>query len=84
MRTGWPRATSWSGVDTWPATARRRRSGRAAYQAVEDVTDQLAGQVWDALGAAETERLTELLRPMARAASAAMPFPNPIGLPRPA
>lgn len=59
-------------------------AGRAAYQAVEDVTDRLAGEVWDALGDAETERLAELLSPMARAASATMPFPNPIGLPRPA
>jgi hypothetical protein len=59
-------------------------AGRAANQAVEDVTDQLAGQVWDALGAVETERLAEVLAPMARAASATMPFPNPIGLPRPA
>jgi hypothetical protein len=59
-------------------------AGGAAYQAVEDVTDRLAGEVWDALGDAKTDRLAELLGPMARAASAAMPFPNPIGLPRPA
>ncbi|HEX2354873.1 MAG TPA: hypothetical protein VHI50_00220 [Micromonosporaceae bacterium] len=59
-------------------------AGRAAYQAVEDVTDRLAGEVWRALGEAETRRLAELLRPVARAASSAMPFPNPIGVPRPA
>jgi hypothetical protein len=59
-------------------------AGRAAYQAVEDVTDRLAAEVWRALGEAETRRLADLLRPIARAASAAMPFPNPIGIPRPA
>jgi hypothetical protein len=59
-------------------------AGRAAYQAVEAITDRLAGEVWLALGEAETRRLADLLRPLARAASAAMPFPNPIGVPRPA
>jgi hypothetical protein len=57
--------------------------GRAAYRAVEEVTDRLAEQVWRALGDAETRRLADLLRPLARAASATMPYPNPIGLPRP-
>jgi len=56
--------------------------GRAAYGAVEEITDRLAGEVWDRLGSAATERLAELLRPLARTASALMPDPNPIGLPR--
>ncbi|HEY3008502.1 MAG TPA: hypothetical protein VGJ63_10640 [Micromonosporaceae bacterium] len=59
-------------------------AGRAAYQAVEDVTDRLAGEVWSALGEQDTRRLAALLHPIAVAASAAMPYPNPIGLPRPA
>jgi len=58
-------------------------AGRAAYDEVEAVTDRLGGEVWQALGEAETARLAELLRPLARASSDAMPFPNPIGLPRP-
>jgi hypothetical protein len=58
-------------------------AGRTAYGEVEAVTDRLAGEVWQALGGTETARLAELLRPLAVAASDAMPFPNPIGLPRP-
>jgi hypothetical protein len=58
-------------------------AGRDAYGAVEEVTDRLAGELWHALGEVETRRLADLLRPLARSSSAAMPYPNPSGLPRP-
>jgi hypothetical protein len=56
--------------------------GRAANRSVEAVTDRLAGEVWDALGPAATERLAVLLRPVALAGFTLVPDPNPIGLPR--
>jgi hypothetical protein len=59
------------------------KAGRAAYLAVEETTDRLAGEVWSSLGEQDTRRLARLLRPLAIATSAAMPYPNPIGVPRP-
>jgi hypothetical protein len=56
--------------------------GLAANRAVEEVTDRLAGEVWDALGPAATDRLAVLLQPIALAAFTLVPDPNPIGLPR--
>jgi len=46
------------------------------------VTDRLASAPWHALGPERTARLAALLGPFARAASAALPFPNPIGTTR--
>jgi hypothetical protein len=56
--------------------------GRAA---VEARTDEAAEAPWRALGAERTERLLELLTPMARAINAAggVPVPNPVGVPAP-
>jgi helix-turn-helix protein len=59
-------------------------AGRAAHDDVERMTDRLAARPWRRLGPDRTERLAELLRPMARAASAVMPYPNPVGVPAPA
>lgn len=58
--------------------------GVAGRQEVEDRTDELAAAPWAELGGADTARLHELLLPLARAvaASGAIPFPNPIGVPR--
>ncbi|CAN5626755.1 hypothetical protein BH10ACT1_BH10ACT1_19520 [soil metagenome] len=58
-------------------------AGRAGRQAIEDLTDDLAAAPWAALGADATARLHALLLPLARAiaASGAIPFPNPIGVP---
>jgi hypothetical protein len=58
--------------------------GAAAHQAVESRTDRLAAQPWTALAAAEQARLAQLLAPLAEAASGVVPYPNPMGLPRPA
>jgi len=61
-------------------------AGRALHGVIEKMTDDLALAPWERLGALETERLHELVLPLADAiASAAggMPYPNPIGVPRP-
>ena len=60
-------------------------AGRAGRAEVEARTDALAGAPWEALGRERTERLLELLTPMARAINAAggVPVPNPVGVPAP-
>jgi hypothetical protein len=47
---------------------------------IEAVTDRLASAPWHTLGADRTARLAELLEPLSKAAAAALPHPNPIGL----
>jgi hypothetical protein len=49
---------------------------------IESDTNRLAAQPYASIGAAATERLTELLRPLARAVvrSGGFPSVNPIGL----
>ena len=56
--------------------------GQAAHRAVEEHTDRLAAQPWSTLSAADRARLAELLAPLAGAAGAVVPYPNPMGLPR--
>ncbi|HEV7536114.1 MAG TPA: hypothetical protein VGP90_10800, partial [Acidimicrobiia bacterium] len=87
----------WSDED-WAAAEDRLRSrgwldaagtltdaGRAGRAEVEARTDELAEEPWRALGAERTERLLELLTPMARAINDAggVPVPNPVGVPAP-
>ncbi len=55
--------------------------GRAGFQAVEDATDHAAARPWRALGAQRTERLRELLEPIARGGHTVIPQSSPIGLP---
>ncbi|MET8350633.1 MULTISPECIES: hypothetical protein [unclassified Micromonospora] len=55
--------------------------GRAAFQAVEDATDRAAEHPWRALGPDDTDRLRNLLEPMARACHTLIPADSPIGLP---
>ena len=84
--------------DDWAAAEGRLRSrgwldasggltdaGRAGRAEVEARTDALAEAPWQALGAERTERLLELLAPMARAINQAggVPVPNPVGVPAP-
>ncbi|MEJ2859763.1 SCO6745 family protein [Actinomycetospora flava] len=57
-------------------------TGHEAHAAIERDTDRAAAGPWRALGGTGTDRLAELLRPLAAAAADAIPFPNPIGLPR--
>lgn len=64
------------------ATGRLTERGAAIRDAVEVSTDRAASSPWDRLGAADTDRLATLLRPMvARVADAGiLSQPNPIGL----
>jgi hypothetical protein len=57
-------------------------TGEAAHRAVESRTDQLAAQPWTALSSADQTRLLHVLTPLADAADAVVPYPNPMGLPR--
>jgi helix-turn-helix protein len=67
------------------ATGNLTDAGRAGRAEVESRTDELAEQPWRALGPERTERLLQLLTPMARAINAAggVPVPNPVGVPAP-
>jgi hypothetical protein len=56
-------------------------AGRDAHREVEAVTDRAAARPWYQLGPGGTAELAGLLAPIARACRAALPFPNPIGLP---
>ncbi|MDM4722210.1 hypothetical protein QTQ03_22435 [Micromonospora sp. WMMA1363] len=55
--------------------------GRAEFRAVEDATDSAAARPWRVLGPDRTERLCELLDPIARASHTVIPPDSPIGLP---
>ena len=90
------RARGWTDED-WDAAADRltRRGwldgdaltpeGAQARAHVEELTDALAAEPWTHLGADGTEQLVARLAPLsaAVAASGDIPFPNPIGVPRP-
>ncbi len=69
----------------WLADGLLTEVGRAGRQAVEDRTDALAAAPYAALGQDGCNRLHELLAPLAAAiaASGAVPYPNPIGVPVP-
>jgi hypothetical protein len=59
--------------------------GRGRRRRIEDRTDALAAEPWQALGPERTDRLDELMRPMARAVAerGGVPVPNPVGVPAP-
>jgi hypothetical protein len=58
-------------------------AGIAGRAALEATTDELAAAPWQALGTERTERLQELLVPLARAvvSGEGVPMPNPVGVP---
>jgi hypothetical protein len=56
-------------------------AGIAVYRQVEDATDQAAARPWAGLTVEQLAGVTALLRPIARACAAALPFPNPVGTP---
>jgi hypothetical protein len=58
--------------------------GQAQHAALEAATDRASAAPWRALTPAERARVAGLLRSLARAASQAFVYPNPIGLPAPA
>jgi hypothetical protein len=89
-------ARGWTDAQ-WDSSARRLaergllRSDGTATEAgvvlhtdVENATDHAAARPWARLGADRAAALAELLRPIARACAAALPFPNPVGVPEPA
>jgi hypothetical protein len=59
------------------------QAGIAGRAALEATTDELAAEPWQALGTKRTERLQELLVPLARAvvSGEGVPMPNPVGVP---
>jgi hypothetical protein len=59
-------------------------AGAALHREVEHATDQAAARPWTGLGPDRVAALAKLLQPIARACAAAMPFPNPVGVPAPA
>lgn len=70
--------------DAWDAAVARFTPEEAAarHAAVEDATDRAAAGPWEALGAARTARLADLLAPIAESCRHVVPSPNPIGLTR--
>ena len=65
------------------ADGRPTAAGQAAHRAIEGRTDRLAAQPWTALTDTDQARLVHLLTPLAAAVEAVVPYPNPIGVPRP-
>ncbi|BAL88173.1 hypothetical protein AMIS_29530 [Actinoplanes missouriensis 431] len=63
-------------------SGRATGEGLEVHRGVETRTDRLAAQPWAALSVAEQERLAGVLAPLAAAADAVVPYPNPMGLPR--
>jgi hypothetical protein len=71
---GWLRAADGTATD----------AGLAVHRSVEDATDLAAARPWARLGRGRTSELERLLAPVALACAEALPYPNPVGVPRPA
>lgn len=67
--------------DAWQRAA-ERTCGRD-LRGIEAMTDELAAPAYQVLDVAERAQLVALLEPLARAASAQIPYPNAMGLVRP-
>jgi hypothetical protein len=65
------------------ADGRLTSAGQAAHDAVENATDGAAARPWARLGADATAELAGVLTPLAKACAAAIPYPNPVGVPVP-
>jgi hypothetical protein len=68
----------WTGAD-----GQLTGAGRAAHAAVEDATDRAASRAWERLGADTVAEIARVLTPLSQACAAALPYPSPIGVPRP-
>ncbi|MDP9435403.1 MAG: hypothetical protein M3P93_09515, partial [Actinomycetota bacterium] len=66
---------------SWQDAAERVR-GKDLHE-VEVLTDRLAAPAYSALDPAESVELAQVLEPLALAASAQLPYPNAMGVPRP-
>jgi hypothetical protein len=58
-------------------------AGVDLHREIEHVTDQAAARPWTSLGQDRVLAMARLLQPIARACAAALPFPNPVGVPAP-
>src|SRR6201996_8113744 len=58
-------------------------AGREVHAAVEEATDQSAERPWVLLGEDGLAELVEVLVPLAVACAQVVPYPSPIGVPRP-
>jgi len=58
-------------------------AGRAAHAAVEDATDRAAARPWARVGPEAAAELAKVLAPLARACAGLLPYPSPVGVPRP-
>ena len=65
---------------TWQRAAEHVRGRGRDTVELEAVTDRLAAPAYEVLTAPEKVELARLLEPLARAASAALPYPNAMGL----
>jgi len=72
-------ARGWIGADGALTSA-----GREAHAAVESATDWAASRPWARLAPETTAEIAAALTPLARACASALPYPSPIGVPRPA
>ena len=68
----------WLGPD-----GRVTAEGAAAHRALEQATDLAAARPWARLGPEATAELLSVLTPVAKACAAALPYPNPVGIPAP-
>jgi hypothetical protein len=58
-------------------------AGRALRDQVEEATDRAAERPWRLLGDAGTSELAGVLGPLALACTEVIPYPSPIGVPKP-
>lgn len=80
----WDRAAARLAARGWlDADGRATEAGRARIERVEESTDDLAAEPWAALSADEVQEAADLLRPLAVAAAAELPYPNPVSRERP-
>ena len=58
-------------------------AGRSLHDQVEEATDRAAERPWAALGDAGTTELAGVMVPLALACAEVIPYPSPIGVPKP-
>ncbi len=54
-----------------------------ADAAVENATDWAAARPWARLGPEASAEIANVVRPLAQACASVVPYPSPIGVPRP-
>ncbi len=80
----WERAAGRLTRRGWLAPdGRLTAAGAAAHRAVEQATDLAAARPWATLRPGQVAELLAVLVPVARICAAALPYPNPVGMPAP-